>query len=505
MGRWGLFGLGLLTALGGGAAHGQTFAPIWQNWISSLSAQGYTVVQGSAAEEAPARTGGGANGQSPNPHYAYIEPYVPIGTEYVDPVYAAPLTTTTPAGVQVNPYYHLDTNEAVVTIVSLPPLAAYFSFQTNMYTRPADLYANPQMLSPDPARAEIFGSVNNGINNVGILRQSGLGFAQGAVAFITTSNPAMAKRLITSFTALGGGSALLFIDPIGPNINPGLDAASDDMVSLFRTSVAADPTASTDWGASASANILVYRIDQPASDGRPRFGPIAYYDKLSNQAESVHAANLQELSGILQNWLIGQQGSATVATTVSSEKVSNSGALLSGAFGAYCIQNGTNCGGDEQDCDAYKTANIGTLPAGHLFFVAGVDHTVTNNATYVGLNIQGNTVSGYVAAVDQTNPAAAGFTSGTLTGSAAAVLQNLGLTAQASPQLVADLPNLYVQIFTRLCSQSQSYCMQPFTTVLTSGTLPFNDLVKVSERAYVLPGQLNGASPMVLLNPKVIY
>jgi hypothetical protein len=495
-----------LVCLGQAPAQAQNFPPIWQTWISSLPGQGYSLIQGSAGEVAPARNAGAVGDtQQPNPRYSYIEPYVPIGAEYVDPIYGAPLTTTTAAGVQVNPYYHLATNEALVTIVCLPPLAAYFSFQTNMYTRPANLYAQPQLLSPDPARAEIFGSVNNGINNVAILRQSGLGFGQGAVAFITTSNPAMAKRLVASFTAEGGSSALMFVDPLGANINPGLDASGDDLVSLFRTSVAEDYDATEQWGLDAAENILVYRIDQPAGDGKPRFGSIAYYNKLSNAAESTHASDLKELAGILQNWLLAQQGSATIATTVSSEKVSSTGALLSGAFGGYCIQNGTNCGGDEQDSDAYKTANIGMLPAGHLFFVAGVDHTVTNNATFVGLNIQGNTVPGYVAVAEQTNPAAAGFTAGSLTGSAAAVLQNLGLMAQASPALMADLPNLYVQIFTRPCSQSQSYCVQPFTTVLTSGALPFADLVKVSERAYVLPGQLNGASPAVLLNPDVIY
>jgi len=76
--------------------------PIWQSWIAGLPAQGYTVVQGGATEVANTSVRpGAANGGlgSGEPPYAYIEPYVPIENEYVDPYYAAPLTVTTPAGV----------------------------------------------------------------------------------------------------------------------------------------------------------------------------------------------------------------------------------------------------------------------------------------------------------------------------------------------------------------------------------------------------------------------
>lgn len=493
----------VLLALAAAPAAAQTIPPVWQNWIASLPGQGYTVTQGTAAEVAPST--GTAAGPSANPRYAYLEPYVPIGAAYVDPYYAAPLTVTTPAGVQANPYYRLASTEAVVTIVALPPLAAYFSLQTNMYTRLASLYPKVQLYSPDPSRAEIFGSVNNGNNNATIAGQAGLGFGQGAVAFITTANAALAASLVQSFTAAGGEAAQILLDPIGPNIDIGLTASSDDLLSLFRYSAAQSASLATAWGAAAASNILVYRIGQPAGGAVSPYGSIAYYNKLFNANEASHTATLAQLASILQNWLAAQQGSATTAPTVSSEKVTAQGTPATGAVGAYCIQTGDNCGGDDQDSDAYKTANIGPLPAGDLFFVAGVDHTVTNNATYVGLNIQGNTVPGYVAVAGQVNAAAAGFAAGTLTGSAAAVLQDLGLSGQASPRLTADLPNLYVQIFARPCTHAQTYCTQPYTTVLTPGVLPYADTVKVSERAYLLPGQLNGANPTKLLNPKVIH
>jgi hypothetical protein len=110
-----------------------------------------------------------------------------------------------------------------------------------------------------------------------------------------------------------------------------------------------------------------------------------------------------------------------------------------------------------------------------------------------------------VLGISQTNPAAAGFTNGNITGSAQAALTYLNLWSQASPQLQADAPNLWVQIFTRGCTASQTYCTQPWVTNISNAVLPLSHPMYIDQRAYVLPGQASSANDDYLLRYDAIY
>ena len=246
------------------AARAQTAPQPFQNWITALQQQGYTVTQGSSLEFTPQYciqhfllTFNSCLGASQSDPYVMLEP--PNGGGYQDPYYANAGASTTPQGVPVNLSYQLSTNEALLTVVTLPPLAAYFSYQTYAFTRPISDYVHWNYTkSPDPARALLFASVNNSINNVGIASQSGLTFGSGAVAFITTANQAVATGMESSFT---GSPSTLFVDSLGTNLHPGLGSTYDDFMTVVRYSVPYDSTAGGDWLSSLAANVITYRID----------------------------------------------------------------------------------------------------------------------------------------------------------------------------------------------------------------------------------------------------
>jgi hypothetical protein len=503
---------GLLAVSFTSAAQAQTPPPVWQAWITSLEEQGYTVTQGTALDYTTPqcqRTVFMAFGTCFNTDAQdlYIQPQVPLGGSYFDPYYAPQTTTTLPDGTLVGSTFQLDTTEALVSVVTLPPAAAYFSYQTYVFTRPvADYPGGVQAVSPDPARGIIFGGFGNSIDNIGIVRQSGLGFGQGTVGAITTSNADLAQRLTSSFAAVGGNTADLFGEPMGPNVNPGLGQSADDFTTVIRY-LAPQSRAGVSWRTNAAANVVVYRIGQPAGMPVTRYGTPAIDGKFVNANEAAHASNLAELAQLLQGWLASQEGKpVTAKLTPTGEGVNPAGQPISGEFGPFCISAGHNCAGDSQDTDAYKFAPVGLLAANNAVIVAGVDHTVTNNTTYLGISAEDATTNTGAAEPNQVNAQAAGFGRGTITGSAVSALQDLGLYGAASPGLKADLPNLYVQFFARPCAGSGvAYCGKSYTTVLTSALIPMAHKLSFWERAYVLPGYPNGANPRELANPYVIY
>jgi hypothetical protein len=260
------------------------------------------------------------------------------------------------------------------------------------------------------------------------------------------------------------------------------------------------------WRTDVADNVEVYRIGQPASMAVKRYGKPTLYTKYYNADETELADALKQLSQLLQGWLQANENkpSAAIYKAAATLKVTQAGEMVSGELGPYCIQQGTACGADEQDSGAYWGANPGPLAAGQLMLVDGVDHTVTNNATFVSISASDAHEGAGLAEAAQTNPSATGFTSGTLTGSAAQVLMDLGLYSKASPKLIAALPDLFVTIFTRPCT-GPIYCTAYYTTTLTTAEAPYQDNISITERAYVLPGYLSGANPDFLLDPYVIY
>ncbi len=256
-----------------------------------------------------------------------------------------------------------------------------------------------------------------------------------------------------------------------------------------------------------NTNVLVYRIDEPPSVGVTTYPPATLLTKSYLTDESIYAGDVAELSHLLQGWLATQESKKTytIKAAKGSETVTQQGVITKGSVGPFCIKYGTYCIADEQDTASYQTMSIGPVPANRMFFVVGVNHVLTNNATLTSVSIIDNPLNEGVLGISQTNPAAAGFdNAGPLTGSAALALQTLGLWNQASAQLQNDSPYLYVQLFTRSCT-TQVYCGQPFTSVVSSGMIPLGSAIAAMERAYVAPGYPNGANPDFLVTPNAIF
>jgi len=87
-----------------------------------------------------------------------------------------------------------------------------------------------------------------------------------------------------------------------------------------------------------------------------------------------------------------------------------------------------------------------------------------------------------------------------LTGSAQAVLQDLGIYPSASDALKADLPDLYVVTVSKHCSVATKYCVSLQGDTLIPANVPIN----IYERSYIKPGATTGANTNVMVYPNVV-
>ncbi len=176
----------------------------YENWINDLSSHGYKVVQGNAFLlensdcELLISIFNSCFGQ--NPAAPYIIPQPPTEGSYVDPYYAQALIEPGPDGQPTDIIYRLSDKDALVTVVSYPPKAAYFGYQSYVFTsKSSNYHDNPPkfpVVSPNPDRYEIFGSIGNDINNVIVQEQIGRPWGGSVVIYITTSNQEIAEHLI---------------------------------------------------------------------------------------------------------------------------------------------------------------------------------------------------------------------------------------------------------------------------------------------------------------------
>ncbi|MBF0281708.1 MAG: hypothetical protein HQM07_03990 [Zetaproteobacteria bacterium] len=482
----------------------QSSAEQWQAWVTKLTGNGYTVTNGSAflVDSAGCTNFINVFGTcwGNNPAAPYIVPLPPVDNSYINPIYGTPFNTITTNGNTVNLFYRLADTDALVTVVSLPPRAAYMGYQSYIFTRETSSYpfpALPANATPDPARVQIFGSVGNNINSASLASQNSMNWGNGAAVFITTPNQTLASALITNAIQSGMNSNNIFVEPLGSQLVTGRDALADDFISLIRYALPENTTAADAWRSAVAQNVRVYRVSLPTIAAQPY--PQPAYTTRQSLDESGYQPALNELSTLLSNWLATQQLQAvTITDMIPSVQVDPAG-NLQGLVGSLCLTNGTSCLGDNQDTDSYRFGVIGLLAGNKTSIIAGVNHTVTNAATYISLAINDQTTVKGVASLSQTNPGAAGFSSGSLTGSAATALTDLGLINSASPNLIANLPNLYVAFVSRNCTPGQTYCAQ-----VNTADVPLLNPISIIQRAYLKPGSTAGANPNLLLTPKII-
>jgi hypothetical protein len=213
-------------------------------FINSLFSDGYVVVQGNlylfSNSDCPLFVSIFDSCFGNNPAVPYIIPQPPTEQSYVDPYYATQLTAPGPGGSPTDIVYRLGNEDALVTLVSYPPMGAYFGYQSYVFTSETGNYSSSdplQVLSPDPSRYEIFGSVGNDVNNIVVQNQYGVPWGGRVVMFITTSNQDVANDLIAKAKAKGIEPNSILVEPLGSNVNVGIGSVADDLIILIRYAI----------------------------------------------------------------------------------------------------------------------------------------------------------------------------------------------------------------------------------------------------------------------------
>ncbi|MGH9437702.1 MAG: hypothetical protein ACRD22_07360 [Terriglobia bacterium] len=496
----------------------------YSSWLKSLG-RDYEVVQGSVFlmtnDKCPTFVSIFDSCFGQNPASPYIIPQPPVEDSFVNPDYATPLNTPGPHGETTNIIYRLSDQDALVTIVSYPPKAAYLGYVSYAFTREASDYVGitppaqpPRTVSPDPDRYEIFGSIGNGVNNVTVQNQLGVSpWSNAIVVYITTSNTNLAAALVERAQEHGIDPKSIFIEPVGSNMITGNGSAADDMVTLMRYAVPESTADADNWMSSLSRNVLVYKVSNPTLAVQ-RYGEISYTPHTVNTDEITYGPSLttalQQLATLLQSYLAAKQSplEAAYQPFVKSTSVDAEGVPNKGLVGSYCIQYGVNCLGDSQDTSTYSFLTLRTLGLEETAFVVGVNHTVPNlnNARYVSIGVFNAAAQAGVASASQTNPQAVGFDSGSLTGSAEGVLQALGIFIPPEyTDLMANLPNLYVAAVARDINNPTIAPAGQYTIDLKGTSLiPINTPIQFQGRAYVLPGTTAGGNVDYMLLPLVV-
>ena len=566
---------------GGARAQTQTQLVPFSNWMTYVNQQpGLSVTDGDAIQFTPPPP---ANGCAPyiaalgscfgnNPITPYIIMQPPIGSASLpswaqDPAFEGP----PPNGTSLDNFYQLSMNEALVTVITLPPVGAYWSFQTYMIERNAQYYpilptncpskftgaTSGEYVSTPDCGYDVFGMFNNTINNAVVFNQFGQGFSDEnlanpvAIAVITTPNQALYNTLQQDFSAPQGqppfGSATEIFPEVMPTsgpaaLNVGLQPTSDVFGSIIRFNLPENQIIGHDWLYNPGTYINVYRVYSSATPTAFPTPTLINQSYNTDECDLVTTGNtssctvtrfqndLGELSGIL----------------VTALNKLNDGVYTTASAGHYptnsvgCIVNGTFCQGATNDNDSYRSDTIGVLPVGSYAIVVGVLHSTSagdtntppgplNNSVYTSVTwadqLKDKAAIGEnegIGGPSQSNVSATGFESPQLlTGSAAALLTQTGLIGKASPQLQADLPDLYAVVLTRQVSPCVVAFCNPnyfFVNLISQSSpplgIPPTDPMSVTERAYLLPGTpdpllppsaLLGANAPYLLGPTIIY
>jgi hypothetical protein len=506
-----LGGLALAGCGGSGSSDNATSTmQTYTNAVTELRASGYRVAQGNAFlftnSDCPTfvaifNSCFGNNSAAP-----YVVPQPPTEGSYVDPDYAAPLNTPGPNGQNTNIVYRLSDNDALITVVSFPPKGAYFGYQSYVFTSAISNYpvSKPlQVVAPHgsnpPSRYELFASIGNDVNNAVVQNQFQSPWDGQVVVYVSTPNQVLANDLIQQLSANGVNAKAILIEKLGANVRTGNGPAADDLVTLIRYAEPQNQSAADIWLGNLSANVKVYKVSKTTPVSRY---PTNRYTPRSSNSEALLREPLRELTGILNGWLATVQSAQTIESQEFSPTTLYNPLTQtpSGLVGSDCIENGTICAGDNQDTYTYALSPKIQLGSNDTMVVAGVNHNLFSNSSYISLAIYNAAEAAGVASASQTNPDAVGFDSGSLTGSAEAVLRELGLYNQASTALKAALPRLYVSLISRNCSYALNYCVSLDGTTL----IPAGANINMYERAYLRPGDTTAADLNNMLRPYVI-
>jgi hypothetical protein len=399
---------------------------------------GYTVTQGDAVPFT--QSGGCASFVSVlgscfgnNPATPYIITQPPVGQATLPAwTQSSSFEGPSPYGSAVNDFYqvamsdvnHMPMSDAIVTVITLPPVGAYWSFQSYMIERNAQYYGivptgcpspftdgndpepGAQHVSTPDCAYNVFGLFNNTINNA-VVASTALadnyppletGFSDEnldnpvAIAVITTPNAALYNALRSAFSAFGN-AAQIFPEGMPTSgaaaLNIGVSATSDLFGSLIRYNISESSTAGTQWTNAPGTYINVYRVHWTGTT-QTAVPTQSLTTQSYNTNENVtrFQNDLSQLSSLLISYLEGQPSPHSYVAVQSN----------SGAYdGFQCIEYGRYCQGGTEDNDSYRTYEVGKLPAGSFAIAVGVLHSTSagdtgnppgplNNAVYTGVS-----------------------------------------------------------------------------------------------------------------------
>lgn len=377
--------------------------------------------------------------------------------------------------------HRLDPREALVIVGLLPPPAGYFGLQTYVWSREGTtnerdvIYRSIKdpfmkkilfMKSSNPSRTMAFASIGESNNNVVIERKSGKAFDQER-SFIITPDATMERQMTDALLRAGVPDRKdIFTEPVSKDIvRLGLDAKSDDMVTLIRYALPEDEAAGNKWRERLPLVVLRVREKTPSRAVEPYPAPVREEHIAKSELGLKDDAN-KLIAAVKQKW--GQ----SQASTSPFESLF----LMVDLYGPHCLMRPQNCLGDTSDTD-YQISTTEGLDAGEVVAVVGTLGTKTGNATYTSLSV--NEIPDLIGVLNLSQKDLAG-------------------SASAFSGSVADSDKFYVQYFARDC-RGLEHCTQ-----VTEKMVPKGDKIKIIQRNYVVPGTLRGPDPTQLVNPTLI-
>ena len=440
-----------------------------------------------------------------NPAAPYVVPLVPAWPdEWVDPG-TADLIGPTIEGY--NASYRLDPREAIVILGELPPPARYFGLQTYLLSRPGEwdedshqyLFVRDNVpallntfftkLPKNDERLQLFADLSAPINNVVIENRSSAVWDQVRY-FVITPDKTMDGAVRQALARVGVPDNYVFTEPIPSDMTIGLDAESDDFLTVLRYAMpddgGADGTRSNAWRERLPLVVLRIRDTRPTRQPQP-YPPVEFEARSAITPPEINLKpDLITLAkAICSKWgqpcdLEGKAFDQRVPPLLNMRPALS-------LTGPECVKVGMNCLAPTEDTAYFMSQRL-PLPDDRVYAVAGALGTQTGNATYVGLGLNSSvTQLGFDNIDDDT------------------------LAGTADGYDVPNHDRFYIQYFARDCTGLEaltagSHCYSigdrlPDCTDLADLTCT---MLVLSVRNYLLPGSQRGPQPELTLSPRFI-
>lgn len=314
-----------------------------------------------------------------NPETPYVIPmYQAHPSEFIDPSYPSAMSKTL-NGITYRGPNRLHPTEARVVIFDMPERAAYFGYQTYLFSKKGQPNQSvltpylPDTYHPNTERVSVFNSISNAINHQVIANQTKAGnvWSLKALAIISSADQQTINDVSRELIAFGVPQNHILVEQLGKKNQMGLSKDSNDYLSLFRYAL---PEKSSGKSFYDNPPAFTFRViaknranTQSLSDETP--------DDRSGNSEAHLETQLKELAWRVQNKL--QLDSVAKAGFIAPINV--------GIDTYKCETSNTNCLGDTRDTDTYLVSGSLILGDNDYAVIAGVNHNKTGNSTYFSL------------------------------------------------------------------------------------------------------------------------